>query len=97
MQERRPRSTSAPPSPARPAGWDWEGKSIEFTKHMKNRTVESTISLQRVYEILQSAPPKKQRDYRADLSTAVVSFCSESLQTLAVANQIPQFSYFLLV
>ena len=70
----RRRSASAPPSPVGRVRLGWENKSIKFIKHTIAKP-ETTISLQRLYEILQSTPAKKQRDTRPDLSPDVVSLC----------------------
>ena len=66
---------SAPPSPTGRVRLGWEDKSIKFIKHTIIAKPETTISLQRLYEILQSTPAKKQRDTRPDLSPDVVSLC----------------------
>jgi len=50
----------------------WEKKSIKFIKHTIDEP-ETTISLEELHEKLQSAPAKKQRDPRPDLSPEVVS------------------------
>jgi len=88
MQERHPtrrrRSASAPPSPNHSSAgfsrWDWEGKSIKFSKQASRHVrVDRTFSLQQLYGLLEGTPPKMPKNYndkRRSLSPAVVSVCS---------------------
>jgi hypothetical protein len=97
IQEHRRQSASASSSIAGHVRWDWEGKSLKFTK-LTSKKPEKTISLQRAYEILQSTPSKKQRDDRKDLSSAVVSVrLQRESPNPCCCQSIPQFSYLLLV